>query len=187
MPEIIGQLAWPLAMIIIVVILRKPLSQLVQTTRRVKYKDVEVEFSRQLQQLEVEAAEAIPDEARKIESDGERNVSIDLHQLADSAPNTAVTEAWKSVEQAARHVIDARGHAVDGDAATPYKQIQELLVREKIIDEQSVRVFDKLRILRNKVVHADGFELSSEQAREYVDLAMKLRSYLEFLADERVT
>lgn len=109
---------------------------------------------------------------------------VDLYQLADIAPNASVVEAWKSIESSAKNLIKTRGHEVDYGADTPYKMIQDVLAREGIIDKQSGRVFEQLRQLRNKVVHADGYELTPDQAKGYINLAIKLRSYLEFLANK---
>jgi hypothetical protein len=121
-----------------------------------------------------------PESATDVVSD--HNVAVDLFQLADIAPNASVVEAWRSIEQSARNLIQAHGHDVDYDVSTPYKLIRNWLVRGKIIDEQSGKVFEQLRQLRNKVIHADGYELTADQARECIDPAVKLRRYLDFLA-----
>lgn len=184
MPEIIEQLVWPVAMIFCVLILRKPLSALVRTTKRVKYKDVEVEFNEQIQRIEAEVAKALPVSESATEPIPSHNVAVDLYQFADVAPNASVVEAWRSIEKSAKNLIKARGHDVDYDVATPYKVIQDVLVSRKIIEERSGKVFEQLRQLRNKVRHADGYELTPGQATDYIDLAVKLRGYLDFLAHE---
>jgi uncharacterized protein YutE (UPF0331/DUF86 family) len=59
--------------------------------------------------------------------------------------------------------------------------IQEVLVRGKIIDQRRGKILNDLRQLRNKVVHATDFTLSTEQAKKYIDLSIKLRQYLDSL------
>ena len=175
MLDFLEKLVWPSTTIVIVILLREPLSALVRTTQRIKYKDLELEFNQEI----AEIAETLPEEVGTAKD--RRQISVDLFELADAAPNAALVESWRSVEGAAKALIASRGHDLDYEVPSPYKLIQDVLVRGKMIEERVGRVFEQLRRLRNKVVHADGFEVSVEQAREYVGLAARLRAYLELL------
>lgn len=181
MTEVVELLVWPVTVVIAILLLRVPLSALLKTTKRVKYKDLEVEFNEEIQKISAEATKALPAPPDAKDVAEQRNVSIDLAELADIAPNAAVVESWRSLEAQAKALIKSRGHDLDYDVATPYKLIQNVLVRGKIIDKQSGRVFDDLRQLRNKVVHAKEVELSPDQSKEYVELSTKLRTYLAHL------
>ncbi len=181
---IVSGLSWPLAVVAIVVILRKPLSSLVGNASRLRYRNLEVEFRDQLKQVDrgtVKALSAPSDSETLIAN---RQVSIDLYRLAKDAPNVAVSEAWKEVEQSAMVLIHSRGESLDYNTDTPYKLIQEFLVQKNVIDEPSGRLFAQLRQMRNKAVHARGYEVTEDQAREYVDLAIQLRTYLDSQVEE---
>lgn len=173
MVEILDVIAWPLVVLVCVVILRKPLAQLIGSTKRIKYEDnaLEVEFFEELKAIEAEYQEVLP-------SNQDTQAQIDLAQLAEEAPNAAVLEAWKVVEGAAKELIESRGHTPDYDVATPLKLMEKMLAGTGLLDEKAVQVFSRLRQLRNKVVHAQGYTLSVEQAREYVDLALRLRKQI---------
>ena len=175
MKEILEILVWPAALIVLVVILRKPLADLLRTARKVKYKDFEIEFQKGIDSLKQEASEALPDTAEPENG----KVEVDLFELAEVSPSAAVLEAWRSVETSAKALIAGRGHEVDYDVATPYKMIQDILVGGKIIEEKKGKIFNELRQLRNKVAHATGYRLTTEQAEEYVRLALRMKDYLD--------
>ncbi|QDT42208.1 hypothetical protein Pan241w_22890 [Gimesia alba] len=180
MNEVLEILVWPVTVIIVVVILRESLARLLLKTKKLKYKDLEVSFRESIEKIEAEAQEVSlnePPRERKLES-----VEIDLYELASISPTVAVIEAWKSVESAARVLIQAKGHRLDYDTATPYKLIQDTLENENLLDERHCKIFNDLRLLRNKIVHAEGYTFSEEQARKYIDLSIRLRSYLNELS-----
>jgi hypothetical protein len=175
MTEVLHIAIWPITVIVIVLILRKPLARLVESTRKVKYKELELEFRKDIEQIQAEAKDVLPEAPDKAKS----TVTIDLYGLAQVSPTAAVVEAWKAIETAAKNLIAARGHKLDYDVERPFKLIQDVLVKGKIIDPRHGKILDDLRQLRNKVVHAAGFTLSAEQAVQYIDLSIKLRQYLE--------
>jgi len=183
MIEVLGKLVWPVTVIVVVLILRRPLSELVLKTKRLKYKELDVEFNDEIRRIEAEAEEALPTPSPILE----KKVSVDLNDLAKISPSAAVAESWRSVENAAKQLIQSKEIEVDYDVHTPYKLIQNVLVKGKLIDERSGKIYQELRQLRNKVVHAEDFELSEEQALDYIRLSMKLKAYFELLAEDKAT
>lgn len=181
MNELIEILVWPVTVIIVVVILRQPLGKLVQTTKKLKYKDLEVSFRESIQKIQAEAQEVsldAPPPERKLES-----IEIDLYELASISPTAAVVEAWKSIETAAKALIQAKGHTLNYNVPTPYKLIQDTLDQENLMDERHCKIFNDLRLLRNKIVHAEGYTFTEDQAKQYLDLSIRLRNYLGELSD----
>ena len=57
---VIDSLAWPAVVIMTVVLLRRPLAGLLPLLRRVKYKELEVEFAQEVKELRQEAEAALP-------------------------------------------------------------------------------------------------------------------------------
>lgn len=175
MREIIEILAWPATVVVVVAILRKPLADLVRTATKVKYRDLEVEFQKGIDSLRQTVPDALPGAAEP----ATHTAQVDLLELAQVSPSAAVIEAWKSIEASAKGLIARRGHKADYGVPTPYKMIQDILVRGKIIDEKWGKVFRELRQLRNKVSHAAGYHVTSEQAAEYVRLALRIRDHID--------
>tara|TARA_R110002111_G_scaffold262794_2_gene341076 strand:- start:11150 stop:11704 length:555 start_codon:yes stop_codon:yes gene_type:complete len=181
MSEVLEILVWPVTVIVVVFILRESLARLLLTTQKLKYKDLEVSFRESIEKIEAEAQEVslnTPSPERKLES-----VEIDLYELASVSPTAAVIEAWKTVEIAARLLIQSKGHKLNYDVDTPYKLIQDTLERENLLEGRHCKIFSDLRLLRNKIVHAEGYTVSEEQSKKYLDLSIRLRSYLHELSE----
>lgn len=174
--QLIDSLAWPVTVLVVVWLLRRPLAQLLPEVRKVKYGDFEAEFGREVEELRERMAEVMPPpktEPEEAESFGR------LEDLAKVAPNAAVLQAWNEVESAARNLLEARGRTVDADSPTPYLRIERMLQRGELVEERKVKIFKDLRRLRNKVAHAAGYEITRAQAEEYIELALALREHLE--------
>lgn len=170
--RLVDALAWPLTVLVGVLLLRKPLSQLLPEMRKVKYKDFEAEFGAEMHELREEA-----ERERESMPSGDGRARR-LHDLAAVAPNAAVLEAWREVEGAAKALLEAEGYDLDYEVATPYRLIEGVLGSEELVETRHVKMYRQLRRLRNKVAHAEGYELSAEQARQYVELALALREQL---------
>lgn len=174
-------LAWPLIVLVLVVLLRKPLLQLVPSMRKLKFRQFEAEFNQEVRQevrkIEREVAEEIPASETAITTD-----NAALFELVKFAPKSAVIEAWVMVETAAKQLIAAKGHALNYDTATPYRLIERVLEEDTGVAKRKIKIFNELRQLRNKIVHADNYQLSSEQAAEYVRLAQALAKHLNTLS-----
>ena len=55
--SIIGSLAWPLALVVIVLILRRQLVDILRRLKRLKYGEAEAEFGEKLEEVEEDIAE----------------------------------------------------------------------------------------------------------------------------------
>jgi len=58
--KIIDSIIWPLVIIVAGIILRKPLSSLIPLLRKLKYKDFEAEFSKEVSELRHIVKKEIP-------------------------------------------------------------------------------------------------------------------------------
>jgi uncharacterized protein YutE (UPF0331/DUF86 family) len=104
-----------------------------------------------------------------------------LISLSNIAPNAAVLEAWRAVEKSAKDVIARNDVVVDYDVAAPYRLIQKIMREKKILPAAKIRVFNELRKLRNKVAHAEGYEITSDQAEDYINLSVSIISEMDLL------
>lgn len=172
--SLVAAVAWPGAVIILVIILREPLRDLVPLLQRMKYKGFEMEFGRKLAEAREEAgveeeipidAELTPEETRLIE-------------LAHVSPRAAVTEAWRWVELAS---LDAARALLGEDFRNKTFTFQAIrrLERDDRIDRGAVALMRDLRGLRNGAVHSPEFAISPEAAIEYAQTARQLVGYLK--------
>lgn len=176
---VIDSVAWPAAVIILVLLLRKPISNLIPLLQKLKYKDLELEFGRRIEEAKEEAATELPPEIDILAlPSADRD---NLAQLAAISPRAVVTEAWRKVETAALDA--AERHAV----ALPYRharspvQVIRALQKAGLVGQGKMPLFEDLRVLRNEAAHAPEFALSPDSAIEYASLAHRFAQYLDSL------
>ena len=92
--ELVKALIWPLMVVIILIIIRKPLSQLVPYLKKLKLGELEAEFEKTVKQIKDSMdLEPVLNNKKKAAvippAEAER-----LYQLSEIAPNAAVLEAW---------------------------------------------------------------------------------------------
>lgn len=69
-------------------------------------------------------------------------------------------------------------------ADTPYKQIQNILTKEKLIETKNIKLFNELRVMRNKIAHASGHDISSDQAVRFLTLSFGLEDSIKKKIEE---
>ncbi|MDX1756604.1 MAG: hypothetical protein R3175_11135 [Marinobacter sp.] len=171
--EAMDRLGWPLALLLGLLLIRKPLGRLIPLAKRLKIQGLELEFHQELQEASLKARAAFP------ELQADRKCLLLLS--ADKLPNASVLEAWGAVDEAAEAVIRQRGLPVDLDSETRYKDIETVLVEHNLINTRKGKLFAELRQLRNKVAHAPGFVVGKAEAMQYIELCFRLVDHLEQL------
>jgi len=177
--EFVDAVAWPTVIIVIVFIFRDSVRELFPNLKRLKYKDFEAEFGKELSALKSITPLEI---AAENEGGGELTEQrILLTSLSTFSPNQAVLVAWKEIERSAKELIDRHDIKVEYDVSTPYRLIQRVLKAKGLLDAQKIRVFNELRKLRNKVAHAEDYEITTLQAQDYINLALSIISDMDSL------
>lgn len=165
-----SHLAWPIAVILSVVLLRRPLSSLLPLMTKLKWKDFELQFGKALQEVKAEAVEVLP--APKVPA----ALPGPIEALAQVSPRAAVIEAWLEVEEAAVAALAKRGLQLHGSIMP---RIMEALAEVNVLNRDELGIFSRLRTLRNQAAHAPDFAISSDEAREYAKLAASLAERLK--------
>ena len=173
---IVSSLAWPLVLIAALVILRRPLGQLIPLLQRIKYKDFELEFGRKLDdiksKMELEPVEIPTDELIKSE---ER-----IAKLAEVSPRAAVLEAWRQLELKLSCITQKQAQ-IQGKTVTKLS-VQDAMLRlaaSGVLTPSTSGTLRELRYLRNQSAHAPDFALSVASALEYARVAGQLAAMLE--------
>lgn len=173
---IVGSLAWPVSLLVAVFMMRKPLTELIPEIRRLKYKDLEVDFGKELEKIEavMDTVERLP------KSKGELPVEIEpeplpktrnelIEKLATLSPIAAILESWRNVERTLDIYFMSRGIArpISGQTITGH------LDYDPNFPPQLVSAYQELRLLRNRAAHNQE-NLTAEHAREFSALADRL-------------
>lgn len=173
---IVGSLVWPTSLLIVILVLRKPLAELLPDVSKLKYKDLEVDFGKKLERIEA-AMDMIKDET-KLKRDLPPDVQQEplpktrrelLDMLVDLSPNAAILESWRNVER----TLDFYFHCRGIERPLSNQTITGHLDYDPNFPPQLVSAYQELRLLRNRAAHAQQ-NLSPEHAREFATLADRL-------------
>lgn len=168
--EILKIISWPVVVLIIAIIFRKPIIQIIESLSYIRYKDFEAYFRRELSEIESKAQSvvlpSISDQIKQVEFN-------DLYQLASISPRASIMEAWIKIE---KEILDAaRRLSINIPyGKIPLTQIIESLISKNVINKDFEIIYHKLRDLRNKAAHASDFELDYAEAERYIKLAFRI-------------
>lgn len=103
--ELVKALAWPSSVIVLVFLLRKPIVELVPLMKKLKFKELEMEFSQEVKALKSEVKETSGvGTPTIIVSEPTNSKALDLLSFSTRA---AIIEAWIEVEAAATEVASS--------------------------------------------------------------------------------
>ena len=168
--NVINSLAWPAIFVILIIVLRKPIRELLPFLERLKYKDLEVNFRKQAEQT-LESIEEKQDESEEREQ-------IDLKE----SPRAAVIHAWSEIVETAEGKYEQlepnqKIKKLGPDRALGYFLYMGLLVPE------TKKVIQELRSLRNQAAHYSDAAISEDGARAYVRAAEKVKKQIKAISN----
>ena len=179
--NVISSLAWPGMVILCVILLRKPIAELIPLMRSFKFKDFEIDFGRRLEKLEAEADEAelpsIPPPTTEAPEEPRRETDYweTIEGLSEVSPRAAISEAWRRVEWA----IDDHFRRLGLERPRSYQGMLRALRAQERPIPPAMTLFQELRVLRNSAVHARDFDIDPQRAIEFAQLADRIVASLE--------
>jgi hypothetical protein len=176
--SVVGSLAWPGAVVVLVLFLRRPIGALLPLLQRLKYKELELEFGRRVEEVKQQLAQELPPET-VLAPAGEEGAAI--ARLAEVSPRSAVLEAWRDVELAALEAARKIGGEAFRHRTLTFQALR-ILERSESLDRNVIGVLRDLRGLRNEAAHAPDFALTKESAVEYAASASAVARYLRNVA-----
>lgn len=188
--EVVKALAWPASVVAFLFMMRKPVGELIPLLRKLKYKEIEMEFSREIAELKAEALPAPQQPALPAASSKDEHLAAarlpdrlstkreELIRMTGFSTRVAVMEAWLEVEAAAIEVASSFWSVPPSDTFKNFPRMGEYLLQCKVIDHKQLETFKRLQQLRNKAAHAQELNLSEDDARSYVELALALAAQI---------
>ena len=177
--QVLDTAAWPITVLAILVLLRTPLSGLIPLLQRFKYKDLELEFGRQLQAVRQEIQAELPGAAVPRTMASGRQATV--HRLAEASPRAAVLEAWREIEDALVDAAQRRNLDGRGDPTGSPRALIRALQHGHVVDPGKIGILHELLALRNVAAHGPDLALSRDAALEYARVARTIVGYLERL------
>lgn len=167
--EFVKALAWPVAIVVIVVFLRRPivdiLMQLASGLRRLRAGQSDTEFDRIAGQAKAELTATV--------SAGSQNaaavpVLLRFAAAADDDPAAAISQSFGSVEAALRDLLGSSGKLVPVGTGDP-TAIARFARDQGLVPESIVRAVDAVVTLRNSAA-ADPQRVTKDQAVKFLGL-----------------
>jgi len=181
--KIVEAIAWPGTVLVVIVLVRKELPAIARSLRRLKYKDLEIEFGESAKAVAAEVKEAIPapTEPALLPAQSDVDARARLEATAEISPRATILEAWLLVEAAAADVIQKRV-GPDSRYLGP-QRLRERLQQAEALNERQLWVFESLRRLRNEAVHVPEAQFTKEAVADYIDAAVRMAAHLEKVAN----
>ena len=171
--SVFSALAWPIAVIFIVIVLRRPLRRLLSRLETFRGPGVEATFNREAGAARDEAASAVaglPNVQKDDESKQEDLEYADLLQLADVSPRAAILETWSRIEVA----LAEAGTKVPPNIRRGALSFILTLEREGLISPEVGSALRRVRNLRNVAVHTPDLDISKESIVDYIESAKSI-------------
>ncbi len=173
--DVVKGIAWPLTVLIAVLIIRKPLIGMIPQLRELRYREFEVKFG----ELKIHADQAgLPALGTTSDTDSdveERELRVSvlanaIRPLARTSPRLAILETFRQVEVALQWLLDQ--HQLP--KAESWEELRRYLEQNDLLTWGRLRTLQDLADVRNRLVIEPGFRLTSDQAIEYSEIATRL-------------
>ena len=159
--------AWPIAATVALLIVKRPLSELVPLVRRLKFGDLQVDFHERISEAEEQVAAIVADPSEAPPAPQA------LRDTATVAPRDGIISAWINILNA--QVRLARRHGIDPSARQRHgRSFERVLAHREIIDPRLASLITELRIIRNQAAHEADLRLNEEDANRYVSISQQL-------------
>ncbi|PKN06173.1 MAG: hypothetical protein CVU72_05835 [Deltaproteobacteria bacterium HGW-Deltaproteobacteria-7] len=104
-----------------------------------------------------------------------------LYSLAEISARSAIIEAWVEIELSVLQLHETKENLSSSSQIISTTIIVGKLAEQKVIGDDTFTLFEELRHLRNQVVHAVDYQPLAEQAKAYIDLALRLVAFFRNL------
>jgi hypothetical protein len=181
-----GNLAWPLAVLIMFFFVRDRIGQLLEKLGKLKYKDLELDFSK-IKQLNT-TKESVKNQDQSILIKNPESTQVfgaleeQIFEAVESAPAASILLAWSYIETSLVSAISRLNYTENISSASPLKNIQILEHFGKLTPEQ-LELLHEMRILRNTIAHGASRELNinPDKALDYAKTSIEMARYLDGL------
>jgi hypothetical protein len=174
--SLVQSLAWPAALLVIVILMRKPIRAVLSQAllRRVKAGPVEVEFDQLQAEVREELARSpelteaqVPAPASRAAAPAS-SLREELSTVAALSPAAAVMEAARRIEYRLAEMLDGSGEPVPPRLTT--RRMAELARERGLISQETQLAVEGLSVLRNLVAH-NRDDIGVDRALDYLALA----------------
>lgn len=175
--QIVQSFAWPIVVVVIAFLFKRPLSQLVLIAEKIKYKDLEIVFKKEL------AVAKSTTSGRELPDLTDRD-RVMVEQETRQSPTQAILTAWRDIEETIYRKLKELLplESPQSKRLTPARAYNELWLTG-VMTPLMEDVIQRLHFLRNQLAHRSDYQVSSETVWEYVLLAKRIQKKIEALTE----
>lgn len=171
--SIVSSVAWPGAIVLVVITFRKPIGRLILSLQRAEIKGTVWEFGPAVRDLE---SRALPDLLPPMEQP--EPPLPDFVEVAEKSPIAAVLISYRDVEQTAAELAERAGLLILSGPKGGAFQGFEALEDAGLISASTGQTIAELRMLRNTAVHAPESSFDLDSTLTYNTVASSVTSSL---------
>ena len=164
-------LAWPAFALIALLILKPFLWKLGSLLETIRYKGLELNFRRTVQ----EAAEI----AESLVTDDGATAEDPLPGTLDSDPRITILKSWAAVETAIEDFARAHRQQLGQVDRVSTRRRVEMLRLSQVIDHELAAVLPDIGPVRNLIAHGEDIPLDHDSVREFSRAAARVASVVE--------
>jgi len=171
---IVKSVIWPIVIISLIFILRKEVILLLQGLTHIKFKDVEIDFDKQIHKIK-DDADKIGLPKPLIETELKPTIANEILpyeifiKIAKYLPECSILITWIDIENALKKL--ARYYSIPDNQ--PDTSLIVDLFNKDLFSSPEMRIYHELSYLRNEIIHGKGMKLTFENAKEFRELAIK--------------
>lgn len=169
--QLVEVIVWPTTIVVVVALLRASLSKLVPTLKRLKYKDLELEFEQEASKILAELERDLPEPAC-LDSVADNGPDIMFSRVAPE-PTDLVMRSWSELEWAIRDLVGQSAYE-----ATSVRSLVDRLIQDGKVREETIRAILDLAALRNRVAHVESEAVSADMAQSYASSIRRVKAAL---------
>ncbi len=177
----IESIIWPFTIFLLVIILKNPLKELLNSLTHLKYKNLEMDFQR-LMDTAVNLPPSNPPVQQPAITDQAIYNSFEnqLSDITQTSPSAAILLGWTGVETAMSSTVARLSISPDSPSYRSPKHNLDMLDQHANLPIEVAHTIDEMRMLRNKVAHDEKHRLnvSIPSAQYYGETAVKIIEYL---------
>jgi len=177
---LVKSLAWPITLLIIALVMREEIKSLLRSVTNLRFKDLEVDFGKELAEASREAGEMRPDnlETKEDANAAPIRLLLEAESLAQFFPASAVELAWSTVEDELMSAIMRTASSPDYPPYNSALRNASLLESAGLINQPVTQIVKRMFRLRNIALHGDSDVVSVNEALGFISLAKWLVTHL---------
>ncbi|MEK4563313.1 hypothetical protein MKX54_01300 [Alkalihalobacillus sp. FSL R5-0424] len=174
--SIVRSSIWPLTILVIILMLKVPITQLVQSIRSISYRDVRVDVGEQLHLIEqsnpAHMQTVLIQSEEEEELEDPRPTPVHIEQIAHVSPRAAMLYIWSIVEKETGDLLQSKSIHAD--------EVQKIesLKKHRVLDAPLLKMFIDLKKLYEHVAAEAYVQVTPSDALRYCELCERIRYQL---------